>query len=70
MALVTGAAGGIGGAIVDRLIKAGYAVVAGDVQPFPHESAAVHPMTLDVRSTTAWRQLSTRQRTSVDCAPS
>ena len=50
VALVTGAAGGIGGAIVDRLIEAGYVVVAGDVQPSPHESAAVQPVTLDVRS--------------------
>ncbi|MCZ7526685.1 MAG: SDR family oxidoreductase [Acidimicrobiia bacterium] len=50
VALVTGAAGGIGAAIVDRLAKADYEVVAGDVADPGPERPGVHPVRLDVTS--------------------
>jgi SDR family mycofactocin-dependent oxidoreductase len=55
VALVTGAAGGIGGATVVRLVADGYAVVALDVRPAVETLAAqgVVPVVADVRDRAA-----------------
>ncbi|RMX08457.1 2,3-dihydro-2,3-dihydroxybenzoate dehydrogenase [Corticibacter populi] len=50
IAFVTGAAGGIGQAIVDLLLQAGSTVVATDLHaPAPRPHAQLHPHALDVR---------------------
>lgn len=49
VAVVTGAGGGIGAAIAERLVAAGYAVLAGDVEP-PAKAEGIHPVLLDVTS--------------------
>jgi 3-oxoacyl-[acyl-carrier protein] reductase len=48
VALVTGGAGGIGTAINDRLLEAGYTVLAGDLATDAPTSGKVHAMPLDV----------------------
>lgn len=54
-ALVTGAAGGIGEAVVQLLVQAGAQVIATDYQPFatPAQTEQVHQMVLDVRDSAA-----------------
>jgi NAD(P)-dependent dehydrogenase (short-subunit alcohol dehydrogenase family) len=56
VALVTGAASGVGRALVARLLQGGYAVVATDVQPIDGlHGDAVHTMHADVRDSAAMR---------------
>lgn len=50
VALVTGATGGIGGALVARLVAGGWAVGAGARSPARRTDASVLPLTLDVTS--------------------
>ncbi len=55
--LVTGAAGGQGRAIVARLLGAGMAVVAADLQaPTDLEGDHVLPLALDIREEAAWQR--------------
>jgi NAD(P)-dependent dehydrogenase (short-subunit alcohol dehydrogenase family) len=49
VAIVTGAGGGIGAAIAQRLLSSGFTVLAGDVEPPPKEEG-LHPVLLDVTS--------------------
>ena len=48
IALVTGAAGGIGSAVVRKLLAEGARVIAADVAPAPPEDGNVWPAILDV----------------------
>ena len=49
VAVVTGAGGGIGAAITQRLVAANFTVLAGDVEP-PAKGEGIHPTLLDVTS--------------------
>jgi NAD(P)-dependent dehydrogenase (short-subunit alcohol dehydrogenase family) len=65
VALVTGAAGGVGGALVEVLTGRGYAVVAVDISPDVGKSAggAVLPLVADVAdSASAERAVATAER--------
>lgn len=56
VALVTGAAGGIGAAICTRLVRDGWRVVATDVVA-PERSGPCRPVALDVTSSGAWARV-------------
>ena len=53
VALVTGAAGGIGGAVVDAFLAAGVSVVAADLKLPPERSASTGAPSLDRRAADA-----------------
>ena len=48
VALITGAAGGIGGAVAERFAAGGWRVVAVDLHPVP-SSSSVEPVVADLR---------------------
>ncbi|MFJ9588005.1 SDR family NAD(P)-dependent oxidoreductase [Streptomyces acidicola] len=53
--MITGAAGGIGRAVVDRFVSEGATVLAVDRVPVAFGSEAVIPVVLDITDETQWR---------------